>query len=331
MFVPTNHHKHYVTKDQLRDQAETRPVRWLGPSLEGSDDVLRGAIGFVEIEKGLSVHYSNAEDLHDLKIESECGPRLSISLFLEGEVEARVGAFKIPMPSFDQKQGNWTPIATVFSQTKLAKFVRHASRGVRLKKVTISISFDWLFQHVNPIEPDFEKCRKFAGEHLANISWIPSTHAIALAEQIIAAPQKSAFQQRLYIAARAYGILEEAFENVFGARKDCASDPLGEYDRQKLLAIEHYLRAQKGRLASAEELARNIGVSANSLQRFLSRTYGLSASRFIRKFMLERAREALERDGLPIAEAAFIAGYSSPANFSTAFKREFGLSPKQVI
>ncbi|MEP3047984.1 MAG: AraC family transcriptional regulator [Roseibium sp.] len=330
MFVPSNHHKTYVTKADLIDQGDSQPVRWLGPSLTTEDQVLRGAIGFVEIEDGLSVHFSNAEDLHDLKIETDCGPRLSVSVFLEGQVDAHVGDFQVPMPSFNNEQGSWTPIATVFSQNQVEKFVRHASRGVRLKKITISISFDWLFEHIKPTESDYKKYRQFAEVHLANISWVPSAHVITLAEQIIAAPQKSPFQQRLYIAARAYGILEEAFQHFAGDRDLGATGTLGDHDRQKLQAIEHYLRAQRGRLTSAEELARNIGVSANSLQRFLARTYQMSASRFIRKFMLERAREALERDGLPIAEAAYIAGYSSRANFSTAFKREFGLSPKQV-
>ncbi|MBP8278605.1 MAG: helix-turn-helix transcriptional regulator, partial [Propionivibrio sp.] len=32
--------------------------------------------------------------------------------------------------------------------------------------------------------------------------------------------------------------------------------------------------------------------------------------------------------GVSVARAAEIAGYSSQANFSTAFRRHFGLSPK---
>ena len=33
---------------------------------------------------------------------------------------------------------------------------------------------------------------------------------------------------------------------------------------------------------------------------------------------------------LPVAHAAFMAGYSSAANFSTAFKREFGMLPSEA-
>lgn len=330
MFVPTDHHRHYVTKKDLIDQAEERPVKWLGPALETKDEVLRGAIGFVKVESGLSVHFSNAEDLHDLRIESDCGPRLSVSVFMEGAVDAFVGDFQIPMPRYDESARRWSPVATVFSQNRIEKFIRHAQRGVRLKKVTISISRDWLFSRLDLSDPEFAKLKEFTESHMAHVSWRPSAQALGLAEQIIAAPSKSPFHHRLYIGARVYGLLDEAFQQLSGEQQAPVDKTKSGPERQRLKSVEHYLSGQSGHWVTAEELSKNCGMSANSLQRLLSRTYGLSTSRFIRRFMLEKAREALERDGLTIAEAAHIAGYSSPANFSTAFKREFGLSPKQV-
>ncbi|WP_422374699.1 helix-turn-helix domain-containing protein [Roseibium sp.] len=331
MFVPTDHHRHYVTKEDLIDQAEARPVRWLGPALQTQDDVLRGAIGFVNVEQGLAVHFSNAEDLHDLSIETECGPRLCLALFLEGAVEASIGDFQIPMPVYDADKHRWTPVATVYAQSRTEKFNRQARRGVRLKKVTISISRDWLFSRLELNDPEFARLKEFADSHLANVSWHPSSHAMSLVEQIIAAPTKSPFQQRLYIAARVYALLDEAFDQF----SDHHAEPVGiscntGQDKQKLTNVERYLREQSGHWVTAEELAHNCGMSRVSLQRLLTRTFGLSTARFIRRFMLEKAREALERDAVSIAEAAYQAGYSTPANFSTAFKREFGLSPKQV-
>ncbi len=44
---------------------------------------------------------------------------------------------------------------------------------------------------------------------------------------------------------------------------------------------------------------------------------------------LLRARQALEQEGRSVGEAADIAGYTSAANFATAFKRHFGITPRQ--
>jgi len=310
---------------------DVRPQRWLGPELETGDQVLRGAVGFVKLEEGLFIHFSNAEDLHDLRLESECGPRICVSLFLEGAVHASVGDFKVPMPVYDAEARKWTPAATVYSQLRKEKFVRIARRGARLKKIVLSMSHDWLATRLDPRDPDCGAVLAFARTNFSKVSWEPSAHAVSLAEQIIAAPNRPAFQSRLYIASRAYGLLEEAFQQFSKQGTALAANNGDSQDRQKLMAVEAYLGAQQGHWVSAEELASSTAMSVNSLQRLLTRTHGLSTSRFIRRFMLERAREALGRDAATIAEAAHLAGYSSPANFSTAFKREFGLSPKQVI
>jgi AraC-like DNA-binding protein len=39
------------------------------------------------------------------------------------------------------------------------------------------------------------------------------------------------------------------------------------------------------------------------------------------------AREALVHQNLSVTEAAYVAGYSNPANFATAFRKYFGAAP----
>ena len=46
--------------------------------------------------------------------------------------------------------------------------------------------------------------------------------------------------------------------------------------------------------------------------------------------MESRLHHALERGELSISQAAWAAGYGSAANFATAFRRCFGLSPREV-
>jgi AraC-like DNA-binding protein len=48
----------------------------------------------------------------------------------------------------------------------------------------------------------------------------------------------------------------------------------------------------------------------------------------LREGRLQRARQALERDGVTVGQAALVAGYTSAANFATAYRRRFGTPPK---
>ena len=64
------------------------------------------------------------------------------------------------------------------------------------------------------------------------------------------------------------------------------------------------------------------------MQRHFKEHFGLTIFEFIRQKRLESARWALESDGVPIAQAAYIAGYNNPSSFTTAFKKAYGVSPK---
>ena len=82
-------------------------------------------------------------------------------------------------------------------------------------------------------------------------------------------------------------------------------------------------------IPSVEEIAAKIGVSVNTLQRLFHAGHGTTVFHYVRMRKLEQARLALENEGVSIAQAAYIAGYNSSANFSTAFKRRYGFTPKQ--
>lgn len=105
---------------------------------------------------------------------------------------------------------------------------------------------------------------------------------------------------------------------------------LRQQDHDRLLRLENYLSSHPGVPINAALLSSEIGASTNTLERLIRNTHGTSLSNYIRSWKLDKAREALETGAVTIAEAAYIAGYGSPTNFSTAFKRKFGLSPSDV-
>ena len=79
-----------------------------------------------------------------------------------------------------------------------------------------------------------------------------------------------------------------------------------------------------------QEIAREVGMNPNALQSHFRRSYGTTVIAFMRESRLQRARLALERDGVSIKRAAALAGYTSAANFATAFGRQFGITPTQA-
>ena len=58
------------------------------------------------------------------------------------------------------------------------------------------------------------------------------------------------------------------------------------------------------------------------------RLYGQTIFDYCQSRRMEHARHLLEHTELSITEISFDVGYEYPSNFTTAFKRHFGVTPK---
>lgn len=88
----------------------------------------------------------------------------------------------------------------------------------------------------------------------------------------------------------------------------------------------HLLLVQKE--PTLEEVAEKMGLSSWSLQRRL-REEGLSFTLLVDKIRCEMATHYLQQKQLSISEMALLLGYSEVSAFSRAFRRWFGVSPRQ--
>jgi signal transduction histidine kinase/DNA-binding response OmpR family regulator/ligand-binding sensor domain-containing protein len=79
-----------------------------------------------------------------------------------------------------------------------------------------------------------------------------------------------------------------------------------------------------------EELTRLVALSRRQLQRKILSLTNLSPGGFIRYMRLQRAHALLQKNAAPVAEIGYQVGFSSPAHFSSAFHRQFGIPPSEV-
>ena len=79
---------------------------------------------------------------------------------------------------------------------------------------------------------------------------------------------------------------------------------------------------------TSSRLAEVSGFSSTHLNRLCRDILGLSTMRHLNALRMERARELLRSTDYPVRQLAGLVGYEDPFAFSTAFKREFGMSPR---
>ncbi len=80
---------------------------------------------------------------------------------------------------------------------------------------------------------------------------------------------------------------------------------------------------------SLEALAREAGLSETTLKRGFRQVFGQTVFEHLRAIRMNRARELLQSGEATVIEAAAMVGYSNPSNFAAAFRRQFGVNPKE--
>ncbi|MBU2913273.1 alpha/beta fold hydrolase [Reichenbachiella agariperforans] len=107
------------------------------------------------------------------------------------------------------------------------------------------------------------------------------------------------------------------------------ADNRGSFLEDILACIDEYISDE---CFGVEMLCREVGVSERQLQRKLKAITNKSPNQLINSVRLHRAKELiLGRHDFNITEIAFKMGFSNPSYFSKCFKKEFDLSPSELL
>ncbi|MGN0191518.1 MAG: response regulator, partial [Candidatus Cryptobacteroides sp.] len=82
---------------------------------------------------------------------------------------------------------------------------------------------------------------------------------------------------------------------------------------------------------SIEELALQLNMSRSSFQRKLKGLTGLSPVEFVRMVRLKKAAELLSTGSYRVNEVCFMVGFNKPSYFSSLFRKQFGVLPKDFL
>lgn len=98
---------------------------------------------------------------------------------------------------------------------------------------------------------------------------------------------------------------------------------------QRLERVRQTLHDAPAHPYSLEQLSELASMSQSGLRAKFQRLFGVSVFDYLRERRLMLAYELLSR-GASVQQAAFDSGYGHASNFSTAFRRRFGVSPRDI-
>lgn len=298
--------------------------RALGNGLQGAEMVARGQFSLDQVRPGLLVHASDARHQRSVTTRMVKERSVNFSIVLAGGWRATLGGR--PLAS-----GGPVPQASAFVLAEPDSWQKHAERGDRARMVNVMVSQEWLEgEGLAGADLSGRAIGKLARHHLWSGLWRPSTRSVSLAHQVLARPVFTGVLQRLHLESRAIGIVLDALATLTQHGDAGRIGGGAAADLRRLGRVRERLDEESGDIPPLSDLARDAGVSMRTLQRRFVEAYGMTVLDYARRRRLELARELLERDDVSVAQAAHAAGYAHPANFATAFRRHFGMMPREA-
>lgn len=147
--------------------------------------------------------------------------------------------------------------------------------------------------------------------------------------QILQCPHQGLMKQ-MYLESKAVELITLHFQQF--QEQDIRDRSL---TANNLSDVEKIYQAKEILLSNLEnppgliELARQVGLNDFKLKCGFRQVFGTSAFKYLHDYRLEQARQLLVSGEMKVEEVAFRVGFDSRSYFALAFRKKFGLNPKQ--
>ncbi|MCY4563924.1 MAG: AraC family transcriptional regulator [Gammaproteobacteria bacterium] len=136
--------------------------------------------------------------------------------------------------------------------------------------------------------------------------------------------------RNVFAQGKAYELLAFGMQSAIDAEDGCERRDLGltGSDLDTLHAARKKLEREFLMPPRIADLARHAGLAETKLMRGFKQVFGITIFDFVQQQRMELAKKLIETTDLSVTEVALEVGYEYPGNFTTAFRRYFGITPK---
>ena len=161
---------------------------------------------------------------------------------------------------------------------------------------------------------------------------LPLRADMAQAAGALLACELSGSVRRLYAEAKAFELLTLTIQALIEGEQglDRYDSGLTPTDIEHLHAARAYLEKNFLETITIANLAAEVDMNPAKLMRSFKLVFGSTIFGFAQQLRMERAKKLLETTPLSVTQIALEVGYEYASNFTTAFRRHFGITPKSA-
>jgi AraC-like DNA-binding protein len=172
--------------------------------------------------------------------------------------------------------------------------------------------------------------RKTDEEYYSRSSNTTSAMEVVL-QQILNCPYQG-MMKRMYLESKVLELMVLLVEQDVAAHQaKHNSFPLKAEDVQRIHSAKEILLQNLDNPPSLIELSRQVGLNDCTLKRGFRLVFGTTVFGYLHHHRLEQARKLLVAGETSISQAARSVGFASRSYFATAFRKKFGINPKEFL
>lgn len=275
----------------------------------------RGDCHIHSVRKGLTISTYDMLYSSDVRVTVEVRPHAYVGMLLEGWHEGQIGNLPISL------RDAGTP--TLFASSEDLEGVGLLRKGQRCRAV--GVSFDEGFFEGLAGDAALGALQRLLREQLVvqELKHVPS---LQYHLQDLADCPYTGVMACLHCESRALAVLVELTAQL-NAAKPAPSRGVRKDRRDRVQHVRHLVDAHLDKPLSLAEIVRHVGSNETTLRLDFKALFGTTIFAYVRNRRLDVARQLVREGQLPIAKIAYLIGYTSPANFSTAYRKRFGIAP----
>ena len=128
-----------------------------------------------------------------------------------------------------------------------------------------------------------------------------------------------------------FRLIEIFLQSFMRRERDPLPRRLKKNDLESMRHIERILSSQLEGFPSLESLAQEVFMSTSKLKTLFKQVYGYTLYDYYNKSRLLRAKEMLVTGQYSIKQAGCEIGFSNLSHFAKAFKKEYGVLPREIV
>jgi len=289
--------------------------------------LIEGDLISYQVDNSFILHGGRTKELVDFQVLATAKKSLCITILLEGKLDFGYDDLDFIYDAAEKQRG------VVVSLTRAVSFRRTLYKNNQVTKLNIILPHEWI---INRIRSD-DNFSQLISQHLAHFELQLTNEILSLTSDII----KSSGPKTIIEQMNLESLTQQLLVQIFMQLND-ATSVIKQQDNEKnineiktydpvLDKLVSYIEANLNQELSVAHLAKYAAMSISSLQHKFKKSLGISVLSYIRRRRLNIAKQQLEASLMTISEAAYNAGYRHPSNFTSAFKKVFGIPPQDLI